>query len=70
MVSEDEKKVLDIISKRHLVRKSELVEILKSNGTALRTIEDLLNRRLIVSVAPLGENTYAITKDGIKSLKD
>jgi len=70
LLSEEEKKVLDIIGKRHLVRKSELTEILESDGTAFKVVENLKERGLVLKISPLGEISYSITKSGLKALNE
>ena len=70
MLTEEEKRVLEIIAKKHLVRKSELNEILKADGTALKVLEDLKSKKFILAISPIGEISYSITKDGLKALKE
>lgn len=68
MIAEQERKVLEIFAKRHVVRKSELKSIFGRDGGAV--ISSLMEKGLIVKVSPIGETAYAITQKGIKYFEE
>ena len=71
-VSEEERAVLDIINKRGLIRKSELVSILSSTGYngSFAVVHTLIDKGLVATLTPLGEASYAVTKIGMQFLRE
>jgi predicted HTH transcriptional regulator len=70
MLNTNEKKILEILEKRHLVTKSELMSILdgeRMNGADV-SVSRLKDRGYIEQVQNLG-NCLVITKEGLKVLK-
>jgi len=71
LVSKEEKILLEILSKRNVVRRSELSKILENqNGITLSLLNDLVKRKLVVTLNLLGESSYMITREGNKVLKE
>lgn len=79
-LSPAEKKVLEIVAERQLVKKSEIVKLLKENGfkdanESLKGIVDATTKNLVkkdyvTPVNPIGGTCFAITKDGSIMVKD
>jgi predicted transcriptional regulator len=69
MLNELEKKILEILAKRHLLRKSELKRIFNENGV-LYAITSLVEKGFVCEVLPIGEKSYVITQKGKKYLED
>ena len=70
-----EKTILKIVRERHLVRKSELLDVLKNNGFAnihkekiKEGISSLIKMNYIISICPIGEESYTITQEGMRTL--
>ena len=68
MIAEQERKLLEIFAKRHVLRKSEIKSIFSENGGAV--IHSLLEKGLITKLSPIGEMAYAITQKGIKYFEE
>ncbi len=68
MLPEQEKRILEIFAKRHVVRKSEIKSMFGGDGGVVLT--SLLEKGLIVKVSPIGETAYAITQKGIKYFEE
>ena len=74
-MNEIEKTIIIIIRDNHLVRKSELYQMIKNNGLASisterikESISSLMKMNYITSMSPLGEESYMLTKEGIRSI--
>ena len=70
MISQEEKAILKIISKRLLVKKSELLKLSKEmgNGDLNKSLEFLKDGGYIDILSPLGETSLAITQKGMRIL--
>ncbi|MFQ6056829.1 MAG: hypothetical protein ACE5J3_12705 [Methanosarcinales archaeon] len=67
MITPEEEKILEIISKRKLIRKSELLEALKRDVfIPFYVVNDLVKKGLITTVSPLGEDSFVITDKGLE----
>ena len=75
MLTPVEEKILKKLSEVHIITKSELKQYLKSNGFEnveyenLRSIIDsvtknLIDKKLIMKINPIGTTSFVITKDG------
>ncbi len=65
MLTEAEQEVLQMISKRHLVRKSEIISFF--DGTdAVAAARGLVEKGLLQVVIPIGEKCFAITQKGMR----
>ncbi len=62
MLTEAEQKVLEAVRKRHIIRKSELDSL--SVEDAIASAKGLVDKGLLQTVSPIGENCYAITQKG------
>ena len=69
MITLEEEKILDIVSKKQLIRESELKEILKKPFIPFSYINSLINKKMLAKVFPLGELSYTITEKGLEFLK-
>jgi len=71
LLKEDEMKILGIISKRLLVRKEELVRMLKQEGFSdgLFLANRLKEMGYLKFVDAVGSPCYTITQSGMKILK-
>lgn len=70
-LSQTEKRILETVAKKQLVTKNELKEYLKIDGSALETVaSNLINKKLIAAVNPVGSTCYAITQQGTKLLNE
>lgn len=65
MLTEAEQKVLQTISKRHLVRRSELASFFDGMD-AIAAAKGLVDRGLLQVVSPIGESCFAITQKGLR----
>ncbi len=68
-LEEGERKALDLISKKNLIKKSELAKLLDADNIGFMVVERLLEKKLITKISPLGEGMFALTSEGIKVLK-
>ena len=68
MVKVEEKKVLELIAQKHVIRKSELKRILGNNGEGI--VNSLLEKGFIVELTAIGEKAFAITQKGMKFLEE
>lgn len=68
MLTNGEMSLLQIISKKSLVKKSELLKIIQgADSSAIeKSIEFLKDNSLIDIVAPMGETSFAITQKGMR----
>lgn len=64
-----EQKFLDIISKRHLLSKTELMQMKELDGKGVEAANSLVAKGMLKILHPLGETSYAITLKGLKFLK-
>ena len=75
MLTPIEEKILKKLSKIHIITKAELKQYLKHNGFGnvdydnLRDIinsvtKNLVDKKLIMSINPIGTTSFVITKDG------
>ena len=71
-ITDEEREILNMISNRGLIRKSELISVLNSNGlnASFAMINTLIDKRLVTPLSPLGEVSYAVTKIGMQFLRD
>jgi hypothetical protein len=71
-ITDEEKEILNIISTRGLIRKSELASILNNNGlnASFGTVNTLVDKRMVATLSPLGELSYALTKAGMQFLRE
>jgi hypothetical protein len=69
MITIEEEKILDIISKRQLVKESDLRELLKKPFIPFSYVHNLIKKKMLVKVSPLGELSYTITEKGLEFLK-
>lgn len=69
MITVEEEKILDIISKRQLIKESDLKEILKKPFIPFSYVNNLINKKMLVKISPLGELSYTITEKGLEFLK-
>jgi len=69
MITLEEEIILDIISKRQLVRESELKTILIKQFIPFVYVGSLVEKGFLVKVKPLGELSYTITEKGLEILK-
>lgn len=71
-LTEEERKALEIISKRHLITRSELIDLLKqqTNGASLFVVNNLIDKGLVSKISGFtAENSFVITKMGMQFLK-
>ena len=70
MISEEEKNILEHISRKLLIKKSELYMLTKNsgNGTLDKSLEFLKNSGYIDVLSPIGETSLAITQKGMRAL--
>lgn len=69
MLTELEQKILEIVSQRLLVRRSELAALSsKEDGPngALAAAKSLADKGLLQAVTPLGETSFTITQKGMR----
>lgn len=64
MLTEAEQKVLEMLGKNHLVRRSELT----GNGASFAAAMALIDKGFARVVCPLGETSFTITQKGIRFL--
>ncbi len=69
MLADSEQKLLDIISKHHLVRKTEILQMKELGGEGMEAANALVSKGMIKIVHPVGETSFAITLRGLKFLK-
>lgn len=72
MISQDQISILQIISRKLLVKKSELSSIpgFRENGSLDSAIQSLKGNGLIDILTPMGETSFAITQKGIRLLSE
>ncbi len=75
MLNQLEKKILKIVADSQLLTKPELIKMLNgSGGGSVSTVEsaarNLVNKKLLTSISPIGSTCYVITQKGIKLLQD
>lgn len=71
MMSQLERRILEIVAKNHLVTKNELKTTLKIDTSAIETAAwNLTSKKLIAIVNPVGATCYAITKQGMHLLQE
>lgn len=63
MLTEAEQKVLEAVRRRHIIRRSELDSI-SIETDAVAAAKGLVDKGLLQTVSPIGENCYAITQKG------
>lgn len=61
MLTESEQKVLEAVSKRHIIRKSDLSAM---DGDSMAAARGLVDKGLLQVVTPIGESCFAITQKG------
>lgn len=64
MLTEAEQDVLEVISKKHIIRKSELVSF--DGADAVAAAKGLVEKGLLQTISPIGENCFAITQKGMR----
>ena len=71
-ITDEEREILNIISTRGLIRKSELASILNNNGlnASLGTVNTLVDKGMVATLSPLGELSYALTRTGMQFLRE
>jgi len=70
MLTKEELTLLQIVSKKKLVRRSELKKMLETiEGVSLSLVDNLIERGFLSNISPLGESSFIITAEGIKALK-
>jgi len=70
MLTLEERKLLELINEKKLVRRSELQKLIeKIDGISISMVNTLLEKGLISNVSPLGETSFIITNEGIGVLK-
>ncbi len=67
MLTEAEQKLLSLIAEKQLVRKS---DILNGNSSNIAILRNLIDKGLVQSITPMGENCFALTKKGSRLLND
>lgn len=75
MLSKNEEKVLKLIADAHLVSRQELKALLKTDGMKDGEVVDiatrnLIDKKMVTTVNPLGSTCYVITQQGSKFLRD
>ncbi len=70
MLSNQEISILQIVSQKLLVKKTELLNTVKGpdDTTVIASIERLKSGGLIDILSPMGETSFAITQKGMKFL--
>ena len=68
MLSNQEMSILQIVSQKLLVKKTELLNTVKGpdDTTVIASIERLKSSGLIDILSPMGETSFAITQKGMK----
>ena len=69
MLSEIEKKVLLIVGKKRLVRRSEFSSV-GPDGSAKQAASALVNKGYLQQISPLGEASFAPTRAGERMLRE
>jgi Mn-dependent DtxR family transcriptional regulator len=70
MLTPEERKLLELINEKKLVRRSELQKLIeKADGTSVSMVNNLLEKGLISNVSPLGETSFIVTNVGLNALK-
>jgi len=70
-LSQTERRILETVAKRQLVTKNELKDHLKIDGSAIETTaSNLISKKLIAAVNPVGSTCYAITQQGTRKLEE
>ncbi len=64
MLTETEQKVLEMLEKKHIVRRSEL----SGNGISFAAAVSLADKGFAQVISPLGETSFTITQKGIRFL--
>jgi len=67
-VKADEKKLLELFVRKHVIRKSELKRILGNNGEG--AVNSLLEKGFIIELTAIGERAFAITQKGMKFMEE
>ncbi len=72
MISEEQLSILQVISKKLLIKKSELARTYQSseNGSLESSIESLKSNGYIDILAPMGETSLAITQKGMRVIAE
>lgn len=75
MLNQLEKRILKIVAESQLLTKPELVRVLNGNADgSTSTVEtaarNLVNKKLLTSISPIGSTCYVITQKGIRLLQD
>ncbi len=66
MLTEKEERILALIAKKSLIRKTELLKF--EDGSALVVVRNLIDKGLVQPVTPIGETCFAVTKRGAQIL--
>ncbi|MBR9682207.1 MAG: hypothetical protein GOV02_00885 [Candidatus Aenigmarchaeota archaeon] len=71
-ITGEEREILNIISTRGLIRKSELASTLNNNGlsASFGTVNTLVDKGMVATLSPLGELSYALTRSGMQFLRE
>jgi len=70
MLTSEERKLLEIINEKKLVRRSELQKLLeKADGISFCLVNNLIEKGLVSSLSPLGESSFIMTERGTNTLK-
>lgn len=75
MLNQLEMKILKMVAENQLVTKPELVKMLNgSSNSSVSSIEsaasNLVKKRLLTVISPIGSTCYVITQSGVKLLQD